>query len=359
MIKIGILGANGQVGTEVAFYLSLHEDVDVLCLIRSEYSAALLKILSIPYLVADYADTKKMSRLLSSFDVVLDFSYQTGQVSDILGWLKKHVRQIVGCMRPRSQYIYMSSIMAYGMPNPPVYLKNYSLPRTVYAHTKRCAETLARKMGKKHRVDVFNFRLGQVHGSLQGVTQLFLSELSQELFRVNGTPQSLTNAVFTYSISESILRCIQGQIVPGTYTVVSSPQWTSEALFNFYQNKYGLRARIEYVDAFSGSRTGLAIGGWVFDKIRTFRDLAETYLLIKSPTLSFKIKGIYRVKMASAEISRMRSEREVYPMLLGPVPDRPAPVVANVDSSADKVAESMRKFEDSLNDGIAAWSMKK
>ena len=352
MIKIGLLGANGQVGTEVAFYLSRHENVVLSCLIRSEYSAALFKLLSIPYLVVDYADTKRLSCHLLSFDAVLDFSYQAGEISETLKWLKKLMQLVVSHMRPGSKYVYMSSVMAYGMSNPAVHLKNHLFPRTAYAYIKRRAETLASQTGKRHKVNVFNFRLGQIHGSLQVVTQLFLSKLSLGTFRVNGTPQSLTNTVFTYSISDAIMRCIQGEVTPGTHTLVSSPQWTSEDLFSFYRKKYRLRAEVQYMDVLPDHRVRSTIGNRVFEKMRTFRDLAETYLLINNPSISFKIKGMYRIKTARNEISMMQSEKEVYPMLLGPVPDRPAPVVTNVESSADKIAASIQRFEDGLNDTI-------
>lgn len=348
MIKIGLLGANGQVGAEVAFYLSLHEDVNLSCLIRSEYSAAAFKLLSIPYSVVDYDDTKKLSDRLSDFDVLLDFSSETGEISEILRWLKRHVPLIVGCMHPGGKYIYMSSIMAYGMPNPIVALKNHLFPRTFYAHSKRYAEMLARKAGNKRQVDIFNFRLGQVHGSLQTITQLFVSKLSSGTFRVNGTPQSLTNAIFTHSISEAVSQSIQGKVIPGTYTLVSYPQWTSEELFRFYENWHGFKAKIKYTGTV---QVGPFYSADFFDtlkKMRSFRDIMETYFLINFPSVMFGIKGRFRKKAAQSEISSIQAEDDVYPMLLGPVPWNPAPVIPNIRSSIPEAQKSIEYFEKTL-----------
>ncbi len=348
MIKIGLLGANGQVGTEVAFHLSLKHDIDILCLIRSEYSAALFKLLAIPYKVVDYSDKKTLSQLLSSFDVVLDFSYTSGEVSDILKWIKKHVESVISGMRAHSKYFYMSSIMAYGVPNPADHLRNYLFPRTVYAYSKRCAESTARKMGNKYQVDIYNFRLGQVHGPLQMVTQLFISKLRTGKLYVNGAPQSLTNTVFTHSISEAISKCIQGNVIPRTYTIVSFPQWTSEELFHFYENRYGFNAEIKYVGA---ARTGQFYLVSRFDalkKMRSLRDLVETYFLINCPSVAFRIKGCFRRKAAQGEISMMHPEDEIYPMLLGPVPEVPAPTVPNIKSAIPETQKSMDHFETTL-----------
>ncbi len=247
MIKVALIGANGKVGAEVAIYLSMRSDVDLLCLIRSEYGAALLQLASIKYKVVDYADGNALEQLLGDRDVVVDFTYPTGQSTDFWEILKRHITSVMQTIKPGSTYIYMSSIMAFGMPPGYHYVRNFLLSGTSYSYIKRKSERFVRKLGKELNLKVFTLRLSQIHGSLQPVTQQFINDLSSSALCVNGKPESLTNTAFTFSVSEAIIKCAKGNLTSGLYTVVSSPQWTLEELLQYYKDKHGGRAQVYYV----------------------------------------------------------------------------------------------------------------
>ena len=350
MTKIAILGSNGQVGAEVAAYLSLRADVDLICLVRSPYSAALFRVLSIPYATFEPSSPDALAGLLSDCDMVVDCTYPNVQLPRIAETIQRQIRAVVQSMRRGSSYVYMSSIMAFGMPNDARFVADHTWCRTSYSSIKRSAEKYARRAGRKHNVLVFNLRLGQVHGLLQGVTLEFKTSLEECSLAVQGNRSDLTISVFAYSVSQAILRCANGSVQPGLYTVVSSPQWTLGELYDYYTGRHQARARVRFVEAKEPSAirdAGAAIGRALVAK----RDLLETYVLLRFPSLFAPTKGIYRKRAAASEIGLLGQNREkAVSHLLGLVP---GPCITDIGSSAEEITQAEVRLADILDDAIA------
>ena len=66
----------------------------------------------------DTKDEMGFRQAIEELDVVLDFSYPTGQLHDIIGRSKDNIKKVFEVMKAGSMYFYMSSIMAYGMRKP-------------------------------------------------------------------------------------------------------------------------------------------------------------------------------------------------------------------------------------------------
>ena len=77
--------------------------------------------------------------------------------------------------------MFISTINAFGMSPRFNRAKHYFLPHSIYAHTKRFAERLACRLGRRHRRAVYIFRLGHVHGALQRVSQETAELVREEL----------------------------------------------------------------------------------------------------------------------------------------------------------------------------------
>src|SRR5258707_14123 len=105
--KIGLLPGNSQVATEVALMALLGGSVEVVCFVRSEYGAVLLKLLGIPFAVIDYHNIQGEARkLLAECDLVADFGYPSGQLQDILPAITANARAVMACLRPAARYVY-------------------------------------------------------------------------------------------------------------------------------------------------------------------------------------------------------------------------------------------------------------
>ncbi len=290
--RIGIIGASSQVGSSLAFYLKQYFDADVTCFIRSSYSRYFFDMLNIPVLQGKPGEAEYKTAF-ESFDIVIDSSYPSGQLADIPATIARNMEDTMSLMRPGSAFIHFSSIMAYGMPMDDKQLNNFSIPRTSYAYIKRFAEKKAMATGKKYRIDVYNFRLGQVHGFLQSVSGSFHSKLkNQQSITLDGLPEDKVNIIFIHSLAEAVLQC--NKLKPAIYTLVASPQWTLKELYEYYLQFFNLHVNLQFLPAAQASSRPFGFRSLI-SGAQQYRGLIENYVLLKSPRLATKLKGKYRI----------------------------------------------------------------
>jgi len=343
--KVALLGGDSQVGAEVALYLSLKKETNLICFVRSEYSTALLDAMSVPYLIVDYRNTKLLKEAFADCDIALDFTYPAAQPPDVWRIARDNILAVLSSMRKGSKYVYMSSIMAFGMPNHVSSPKVFVFPRTFYSHTKRKLERSVESLGRKFGIHAFIFRLGQVHGLLQSVTQGFISALSGDILYVKGKPTDLTNTAFPSFLVEIVMKCARNDLKPGVYTLVQTPQWTLEELFDYYRRRYGVQAKVVPLSS-EDERNTLQQhhnphfwSGWM-----AYRDMFEAYLFPHLPDFFPLAKGLYRVKRVSQELSFIpHAQKRIERPLLGQPPGK---LVTGIPiSSLDDIIRSEQQME--------------
>jgi len=307
MTTIGILGASSQVGSSVALYLKKFPDLRVICFIRSTYSKVFFELFGIEYRLTSAGDEAAMKEELAGLDAILDFRYPAIQMHEIIGKSQQDIGETLGAMKPGSLYFYMSSIMAYGMPDNKKWIGNYRLPRTSYAYIKRSLEKFTARKGRSAGIKIYNFRLGQVHGFLQSVNGSFRKKLAYtNIALIDGEPCNPVNIIFIYPLCEAIVNCVKGVHPPGLYTLVSDPQWSLQELYGYYNDEYNRgAARLEFRPAKDGDRRGRSVLQWLIELARPYRSLVETYLLMKLPALAVSMKGRYRQNELSGWDNRM------------------------------------------------------
>lgn len=299
-MRIAIIGASSQVGSSLSYYLKL-EGVDVVCFTRSSYSDIFFKVLGIHCEHINLSDRDDVREKLKNFDGVVDFGYPTGQLFSIKKSIRENLKIILSCMPQKAKFFYMSSITAYGMPLGQKYIRNYLIPRSSYAYLKRFAEKIVRHTGSKLGINAYNFRLGQVHGILQSVNTSFRSKLNTNFAKVDGRPDELTNTIFVGAICEGILKCINENIKPGTYTLVSTPQWTLEELYGYYIDYYNLPINLAYLPSSPHGKTR-SFAKNLFGYFKRYRSLLEIYILMNVPSIAVKLKGKFRISQVKAEV---------------------------------------------------------
>lgn len=347
--KIAILGANGQVATETAIYL--HEKgYPVTCFVRSGFGAFLLRRFTIP---VDEIDYGLVSDELKQYDVVLDFTYPSGySAAQLPAVIKMHVSGIISAMRSGASYVYMSSIMAHGMPDGNRFIKNYTLARSTYSYIKRLVEKFVLKEGKKHRIKAFNFRLGQVHGLLQSVKAEFDRQVHETRISLCGRPDELVNVIFIKCLVFCIEKVCAQDIEPGTYTVVNHPQWTLKELYEHYAARNSIDISIDYDKSIYQVKTKYSLKLFIWSFLRRYRGLLETYLLFRMKGLNTTVKSKFRkVSVKTAVHDRIsRSSRYVQGWnLLGRVPTK---MIENNDSTHDEVLADSFEMEKKMDDKL-------
>lgn len=349
-MKIGIIGASSQVGSSVAIDLKRHGNAEVICYTRSTYSHVYFEMFGISVEQIDYTNKKDTIAKFKDLTVLVDFSYPTGQLLQIKKSLSENLEFIISCLPTSTTFIYMSSIMAYGMAPTELYVRKAAFPASSYAYFKRYAEKIVLHLGIKNKVRVYNFRLGQVHGTLQSVTRSFKHKLGRnETVYVYGKPSDLTNVIFPSAIAESIVSCTLNKYSPGTYTLVASPQWKLRELYTFYFDYFGCQPSLVFMPL---EKKGVSLFHTVLKFLSRYRLQLETYVLMRLPRLAIRVKGRYRVAEVANTVLRSKANfKDTDLNLLG---EPSLKILMTSNSTIESVTNSEREFETFYNQTILA-----
>jgi nucleoside-diphosphate-sugar epimerase len=231
---VGIIGASGQVGTEVCLFLKTYPGVRVIAIVRAPISGAILRRCGIEIRVGTFATPEESAGLVGDCDVVIDFSViSTGEVGQICAHYAKNISAALQYSPSWAHYVFISTINAFGMGDDFNRSKNYWIPHSVYAYTKRYAERRALRLGKLRGKQTFVFRLGHVHGLLQRVSQ-HTAELVGGPYTEFEYPDTPSYTIFCHTIAEAIVSVGAGKEAPGIYTLVSEPAWSWKEVLEYY-----------------------------------------------------------------------------------------------------------------------------
>jgi nucleoside-diphosphate-sugar epimerase len=342
MTKIAILGANGQVGSEVCLALAGDASVEITGVVRSLYGTPLLALAGVPHAVADFDDPPALAAALGPADVVVDLTYPSGQLVEIQKTLGANLAAIAAAMRPGARYLHISSIMAFGMGGDDNHLADHLVPRVSYGYLKRWGEGEALRVGKARGIAVYVARLGQVHGVLQSVTHAWLARWKTGEVSFVGGPDDLSTTLFSTEVADAVLACARGALEAETvYTLVSNPQRKLGELCDIYRALHG-EAEVSFVPPPAPSALG-KLRGLVPLPRGGLRELGETYVLLRSPELFYRTKGAFRRRAVAAEVSRIDAAVRAEPLacLVGAVP---GPLLPGLQSGKDDVIEGQRRI---------------
>lgn len=232
MKKIAVLGANGQVGLEVCIHLSLM-GMDVLAVCRNDLARSIFIRLKIESIAIDYLDSIQLKELLKDFDVVADFILPGGDFNNIKTSYHETISNVISCIPKTCTYVFMSSQIVFGVSETRPVFKWYWIPGSVYCKSKRYAEKTVVALSKKHNKKYFIFRLGQVQGIIQGVTNSWYHALKDAKVIIK-IPETNAYIIWCYGIAKALKNIAKHcNEAPGIYSVVSQPEWTWKQLFEY------------------------------------------------------------------------------------------------------------------------------
>ena len=237
-------------------------------------------------------DETELKFKLKEFDLIVDFSYPSGQLNYIYQTIQNNIKSILSNLQSKTIYLYMSSISAYGGLDDISYR---ILPRTSYAFLKRVAERSVKKYGKKYGLEVYIFRLGQVHGFLQSVNASFRTKMvGKKTIAIENKIDEKTNTVFVSTVAEVIVKCAERALEPGLHTLVSNPQWTLNDLYQYYNEYYGYNLHFFFSNKPAKKTVIKSFEVKLWKLLNDCRSLLETFVLIHFPSVSIFAKGKFR-----------------------------------------------------------------
>jgi nucleoside-diphosphate-sugar epimerase len=357
--SVAVLGANGQVGTEVCLFLSVLEDTRVFPIVRSELGAAYLARCGLECRIGSTATAKETESLLAGTDLVVDLTLPRGLPSQVLDATRGVVANSIRYAPEGAAFVYGSSTMAFGMPADAKAYRNHLVARTAYASQKRYAERLARRLGRAHRRSVFGLRLGQVHGELQRTSRGMLLKLaaSQLPVRLRRGSETASDTVFCSTIALALRNIAHGLEAPGTYTLLESPEWSWREVYEFYSRASGGHLRFAPDLPSEAPRRGAvrsALDSLTATSARFasgYKDLLNAQLLpilSRLPRLEqvdLRLRGPYLIRKAAAEI-RSREAVLAPEYVDGPVPGRRLRNLGDSRSATEAASRRVRSLLD-------------
>lgn len=297
--RIVVIGANGQVGSEVCLMLRLMRGVEVVPVCRTEIGSAFLRRCGFAVRHGSVGDAKQAPRLLEGADVVADFSLPTGSASEVQTVMRQLIPTVMQSAPRGVPVAYMSSITAFGIPDFHQPLREYRFSRNMYGACKREGEKLAASAAHKNNRPAYVLRVGVVHGELQAVSRQTLEQVRLRAGVTTWIPDGPSFTVFAFSIAETLLGIVHGRETPGQYTMLSNPAWTWRDVHEWYCRRAGVEPDVQLLAPEPPPQTPGLLHNLVFAK----KDVISAYVSASSPALENHLRGVYHLRTASREIA--------------------------------------------------------
>ena len=312
MTRIAIVGANGQVGAEVCLRLREAEGIDVVPVVRNVSGSAFLRLNGMDCRHGRIADPADAHRLIGDCDVVVNFALSTTAIPRVDRDVNRNiVRGILAGAKPGAPIVFASTIMVYAPAMKFRFLDSYGLEKLI-------VEKMFGRLCRASHHPFFVFRLGHVMGDLQNITHKMCGEIRGGRVVLPHQGRTGSNTVFTATIVEAIVQAARGAQRPGTYDLITSPQWSWLEVYEYYAAQLQVPLQSAKVDevhhpqARSGGPGGL-VQRWL-GYLRHNQSLRERlmFLLAYLPAdLNQRIYSRYLQTRARAEINALRQSEKI------------------------------------------------
>lgn len=335
---VGIVGANGQVGTELCFILR-ESAVRPVPIVRNSVGAATFDRYGFDVRIADVGDLTDANEALSDLDVVVvaafaspisrgDFTPRRSR-----GVNERLARNSVRAASDGATVIYFSSVAAFG--------EELDVSENWwYVREKRNVESAFKDECELHDCDGYIHRIGLVLGQNLDRTASIESRLaSSSRVDIEASATGASNTVHTVTIADSILACLGTEVSPGIYTIVNKPQWTWRQVFEHYRTP-DTDAELRFVGSQNGTDNSLA--SELFSAVTGYAAGRKTELMSIGFVCPDKINQLVFNKYMQNEVGgqigdyqdRFRFHRREFDYA-----EAPGPTVPGIDSTEARLEE--------------------
>jgi len=234
MKRVAILGANGQVGTEVCLRLRSVQEIEVVPIARNVSGSAFLRLSGIECRHGRISDPAEAQDLIGDCDVVVNLALSNSGIPRVDRQTNRQiVSNIVTAAKPGAPIIFASTIMVYAP------AMKFWLPDS-YGLEKLIAERMFRRLCRASQHPAFVFRLGHVMGELQNITRKICGEIRGGRVALPQEGHRASNTVFTSTIVEAIVQVTLACPTPETFDLITSPQWSWLDVYGYYADELDL-----------------------------------------------------------------------------------------------------------------------
>jgi nucleoside-diphosphate-sugar epimerase len=312
MKRVAILGANGQVGSEVSLRLRGVQGIEVVPIARNVSGSAFMRLNGLECRHGRISDPAEARSLIGDCDAVVNFALSnTGIPRTDRDINRQIVRSVVAAAKPGAPIVFASTIMVYAPAMKFWYPDSYGLEKLI-------AERMFRRFCNVSHHPAFVFRLGHVMGDLQNITGKIRSEIHHGEIALPHEGHRASNTVFTAAIVDAIVQVARVAPKPGTYDLMTFPQWTWLDVYKYYAARLGVPLQLAHAEQVRDPRSRLGSPG---GSMRRFlRYLANHHALTERLTflLAFLPRSVnqrmylrYLQTRALTEINALRQSEKI------------------------------------------------
>ncbi len=300
MKRIGIIGANGQVGLEVSLLLSVRDDVEVVAFCRNPVASAVCRRFGLDVRHYNIADPSGLTRAFEDLDLLVDMTLPVGTAAEMRLAIDKLLTAVLGAASKKTAFVYTSSVAVTIAPGGPV-LPFLFLPRTPYAAAKRFGEARAGKLARARGIAVSVLRLGQVHGRLQAVSLDLLAGKTPALEE----PGPPTCVVFCRTIADALSALAEGREPHDRYTLLSEPRWRLDEIAALYADGSVPASTAPRPSGSTRDARPATPHRWARALLDQVKPLASSVVLPRFPGLEARLATRWRHAVAAGEIAAL------------------------------------------------------
>lgn len=310
-MKIAVLGANGQVGSEVCLLLSRVPGVEVVPVCRNRSGSAFLRAQGLRCRHGRPANAVEARALLGDCDVVANFSLAIGRPREAREANRQLIDAAAEASLPGARIIYFSTLAVR-----PDFVPAGTPPMsTAYGKEKLRGEQDALRAGRRTGKATWVLRLGHVYGDLQGIRDEIRRLVLAGPVIVPQEGELGSNVTHTATIVDAILKIGRGSETPGTYDLVSFPVWSWREVLLHEAGTAGVDVQFEApaVDPFAAAKPGIlarlkagarSTAGTLLASPRT-REIGLTWIAHLPEAINLRLQSRHFQRRAAAEIARL------------------------------------------------------
>tara|TARA_Y100000310_G_C20680455_1_gene815607 strand:+ start:2341 stop:3375 length:1035 start_codon:yes stop_codon:yes gene_type:complete len=304
-MKIAIVGANGNVGTELSYLLK--DDCDVIPIVRNRIGSVFLEHHGIKCRIGDLTDSNSAKSILGDIDVIVNSTWVSDRFSGSQNQTSKLINKTIieNCFKYSKKdavIIYLSTIRAFASDVDPKTSKFFP-PR--YDVEKQFLEKIMKKNSSKYNKKGISFRCGHVFGDGQPSTRATKKLLYEnDKLILEADPNSSSNILHIVTLKDAIFKCLDKKIKSNTYSLVNNPQWTWEEVFDFY-NKH---CKLEFTSFHSDKSGSSQI---IYKLLKGKRKYLIPILYCMPKRFESKIIMELGIRKYKSEIAKLKSEEKI------------------------------------------------
>ncbi|HEX5043068.1 MAG TPA: NAD(P)-dependent oxidoreductase [Candidatus Polarisedimenticolaceae bacterium] len=315
-MKIAVLGANGQVGSEVCLLLARVPGVEVVPVCRNPSGSAFLRWHGLDCRHGLITDRRQARRLLEGCSVVANFALAVGRPRESRTLNRSLVEHAAEESAAGAKVVYFSTLSVHASFQP----AGSPRGRSAYGREKLRCERDARRAGRRSGKATWILRLGHVCGELQEIHEELRRLVTGGTVVVPRGGEGRANVTHTVTIVDALLRIAAGAERPGTYDLVSVPPLSWREVLGLQASAAGVPLRLQDGGTPAPGGIAAAVRGWLGRQLtapRT-REVGLSLIAHLPESLNLKVQAQHFRRRAAAEIAALGARPPSHPAFTFP-----------------------------------------